>query len=203
MVMQAHCFGISTEPWTITNFNFPHTSTSSNWVLPPAAAGAGIFAVAFPVLSLTGFNSFWQLQEPDAKLLCLSQQSQGSHSCSAAGWTKLLILQVALMRSLDSPRLFSWADTKSRRCTRVRYNWIQVLVLPLIIGAHWASYFLCGNLSFLFSNMTIKIVGVFLEIKWTSVGHVCPEGMRPSINVSYVWLFPFLTVGQLSPSIHL
>ena len=102
MVMQAHCFGISTEPWTITNFNFPHTSTSSNWVLPPAAAGAGIFVVAFPVLSLTGFNSFWQLQEPDAKLLCSSQQSLGSHPCSAAGWTKPLILPVALMRPLNS-----------------------------------------------------------------------------------------------------
>lgn len=160
MVMQAHCFGISTEPWTITNFNFPHTSTSSNWVLPPAAAGAGIFVVAFPVLSLTGSNSFWQLQELDAKLLCLSQQSQGSHSCSAVGWTKPLILHVALMRSLNLPRLF-WADAKSRRCARVRYHCVQVLVLPLITGAHWASYFICGSLSFLFSDMTIKIVGFF------------------------------------------
>lgn len=128
MVMQAHCFGISTEPWTL--FNFPQTSTSSNWV-SSCCCWSWHFCCCLPVLSLTGFN--WQLQEPDAKLLCLSQQSQGSHSCNASGLNKASDSSRCLDEISGSfPRLFSWADAKSRCCARVRNNWVQVLVLPLI-----------------------------------------------------------------------
>lgn len=52
---------------------------------PSPAAAAGIFLIALPLLSFTLFNSCWQLQAPNAKLLCLSHLSPDAHSCSTAG----------------------------------------------------------------------------------------------------------------------
>lgn len=138
MVMQAHCFGISTWPWTITNFNFPHTSTSSNGALPPAAAvAAGVFVVAFSLLPFTGFNSLWQLPELDARLLCVSPQSCDSHSCARAAEPGLCLLQRgASVRSLGPPRVFSQANTESR-ALRIRCGWVRIPAFLLSIGATW------------------------------------------------------------------
>lgn len=189
--VQAHCFGISTEPWTITNFNFPQTSTSSNW-----SSLLLLLVLAFLLLPFLCFHSLGLILLAAARAGCQTPVfvtgEPGSYLAMQWAEQSLWFFKVPWWDLWTSPRLFSWADAKSRCCARVRNNWVQVLVLPLITGAHWESYFLLWEPEFSLFWYDDQNSGVFfLRWKWTRVGHVCPEGMKPSINVSYVWLFHF------------
>lgn len=143
------------------------------------------------MLSFALFNSFWQLQKLDAKLLCLSHQSHNS---------SLLQLFVGLRRPSDCYRKLSWwhrwahqefptkptlrARALGKLCTTRFNSWLFFSLLE----QYWAIYLICENLSFLFSRIRIKVVffsNSCLGLNGPSVGNVCPQCILVTISISH------------------